>query len=231
MTSLKKQLLNSCIALAVVAACLVLSFFTFGWFASNENVSANGFSVQAHVDFGAEICVRPVTAISDNVYTFSTDVIATELPMYDKYGINVVEYEKALVLEITFFSDSPKINFSVSASGSFQSGGWENAQALSNVVSFFVVDGVSGNVATAAATEFSFASVQTVDGVETIVRESPTLTLLSNYDVVGDGTTQHLYVVVTYNVDAVEYYCARTDAEVLFENDIVFNIEKAEETV
>lgn len=232
MTSLRKQLIQSCIALAVALVCLVLSFCTFSWFASNRDVSALGFAVQAHVDFGAEICVRPVTNISDNVYTFATDVLATELPKYDKYGIGGDQYEKALVLDITFFSESPKINFSVSASGSFSASGWENAQALSNVVSFFVVTSVNGNQVTVASNEFSFASVQTVNDSDTIVRnESNTIALLSDYDVSDDGTIQHLYVVITYNKAAAEYYCERTSSNVVFENDVTFSIDKAEATV
>ncbi|MGN1099937.1 MAG: hypothetical protein ACI4S9_06295 [Christensenellales bacterium] len=232
MTSQIKRLIHSCIALSVALVCLVLSFCTFGWFSSNREVTAKGFAVSARTEFGAYLNVHPVTAISGNTYTFATDVIATELPKYDKYGIDAIQYEKALVLELTFVSESDYIDFSVSASGSFSASGWENPQALSNVVSFYPVTAAEENRVTVSTTEYSFVSVQNVDGNDTIVRgESSTLALLSNHNVAGDGTEHRLYVVVTYNEAAAEYYCSRTDSNVNFENDITFNIEKSEAAV
>ena len=233
-TSQKISLAKTCASFAVSLVFLALSITTFAWMASNRTVTATGFSIQARADFSeVGMAVHPVTAIDDanGTYTFLPTTNVTSLPKYDKYQIDAVNYEKALVLDVAFSTSSSAINLSVSASGSFSANAadWGTAQSLSNVVKFFVATSVSETQVSASGEGVAFASVQTVDGVQTVVRTAENeIALLTDF-AVTPNEPQHIFFVVVYNAEVADYYCERTETDVEFANDVTFCINKAGE--
>ncbi|MGN1039921.1 MAG: hypothetical protein ACI4QL_00665 [Candidatus Fimimonas sp.] len=232
--SAKTMLAKTCASFAISLVFLALSVVTFAWMASNRTVTATGFSIQARADFSeVGMGVHPVTAIDDanGTYTFLPATNVTSLPKYDKYQIDTVTYEKALVLDVAFSTTSSAINLSVAASGSFSANAadWGTAQSLSNVVKFFVATSISETQVSTSGEGVSFASVQTVDNVQTVVRTAESeIALLTDF-AVTPNQPQHIYVVVVYNTDVADYYCAHTELDVAFANDVTFNINKAGE--
>ncbi|MDD6994646.1 MAG: hypothetical protein SPH68_00220 [Candidatus Borkfalkiaceae bacterium] len=144
--SLKKQLISCVVTLFLTAVFLCASITTFSWFASSQNVTANGLNVCPDTSFSdSQVRMCPVTAISGdngNEYEFLSDKPVNSLPKFDKYNIDVSEYERAVVLVVSFTAAATKIDLSLSTSTLFNESeitGGKTDDYLSNVVSFATV--------------------------------------------------------------------------------------------
>lgn len=222
----------------VLAFLLLCASTSFAWLTSNRKLRSNGMRMEAGaVVREATIKVYPVTQIDGNNYTFDTSLTSTALPKYDKYGIDAKEYEKALVIHISFYSETDAThhyaNLTMVSDTAFpvlSTSEWEakTQDYISNVVSFSTVSGVNGNVATrSAAAAISFLDYDSVNG--TFSKPESTVSLLQNYALTGGGVPNDIYLIMTYHPQAVDYFCNHTVNEVTYVNDIVFKLDGSED--
>ena len=244
--SLKKQLISSVISLALIAVFFIASVTTYSWFANSGGVTANGMQISADLAFsGSEVRLCPVTAIDEenNSYTFLSDVPVSSLPKYDKYNIGGSEYERAVVMAVTFSAAAEKINLSLTTESPFSENNIisGNDDYLSNAVSFYPVTSVAAtggesgeSVATASGTAQSFLPVtKTVDGTNgytyTFQNKVYTLSIYSDLPVSAQERAHTVYIVMTYNKNMVEYFSSKLKKDVVFKGDITIMLEKAGE--
>lgn len=236
--SLKKQLISSVVSLALIAVFLVVSVTTYSWFANAERTRATGLQVSADENFNdSAVRLCPVTEISGDDYVFLSGTSVSSLPKYDKYNIDVSEYERAAVMMISFTTVATGINLTLTTETSFNestiTGG--TADYLSNVVNFYLVDtvtaaGGSDSQMTATAqpeSVFGFVSkTQNLDGSSSFVKRNE-IAVLSNYPVSSDEETHVLYLIMVYNTEVAEYFAPSLTGDVVFASDISIHLERA----
>lgn len=236
--SLKRQLISSVVSLALIAVFLVVSVTTYSWFANAERTRATGLHVSADENFNdSAVRLCPVTEISGDDYVFLSGTSVSSLPKYDKYNIDVSEYERAAVMMISFTTVATGINLTLTTETPFDestiTGG--TADYLSNVVNFYLVDtvtaagGTDGQMTAKAQPEsvFGFVSkTQNADGSSSFVKRNE-ITVLSNYPVSSDERTHVLYLIMVYNTEVAEYFAPSLTGDVVFASDISIHLERA----
>ena len=236
--SLKRQLISSVVSLALIAVFLVVSVTTYSWFANAERTRVTGLHVSADENFNdSAVRLCPVTEISGDDYVFLSGTSVSSLPRYDKYNIDVSEYERAAVMMISFTTVATGINLTLTTETPFDestiTGG--TADSLSNVVNFYLVDtvtaaGGSDSQMTATAqpeSVFGFVSkTQNPDGSSSFVKRNE-IAVLSNYPVSSDERTHVLYLIMVYNTEVTEYLAPSLTNDVVFASDISIHLERA----
>ena len=207
-------------------------------FANAERTRVTGLHVSADENFNdSAVRLCPVTEISGDDYVFLSGTSVSSLPRYDKYNIDVSEYERAAVMMISFTTVATGINLTLTTETPFDestiTGG--TADSLSNVVNFYLVDTVTaagGSDSQMTATVqpesvFGFVSkTQNPDGSSSFVKRNE-IAVLSNYPVSSDERTHVLYLIMVYNTEVTEYLAPSLTNDVVFASDISIHLERA----
>lgn len=237
-SSLKKQLISSAVSLALIAVFLVVSVTTYSWFSRAERTQATGLQVSADENFNdSAVRLCPVTEISGDDYVFLSGTSVSSLPKYDKYNIDVSEYERAAVMMISFTTVATSINLTLTTETPFDentiTGG--TTDYLSNVVNFYLVnavaaaDGSDGQMTATAKTDAVFGFVtqtQHADGTSSFEKKNE-ITVLSDYPIAPDAQPHVLYLIMVYNTEVAEYLAPSLTNDVVFASDIAIHLERA----
>ena len=208
---------------------LLMTNGTLAWFGGNKNVHADGFGIRIAnaSNVSATLKSFPVSKIDGNNYTF--DINGTEsytLPVHDEEQIVPLEYQKALVVEITVTA-MEQIPFTLSlrslhdVSTLVGQNNW-----ISNCLKIRRATYADGVATTVAVTE-----PPATTGFVTLGTGTTETSKTSEFNLVSEklspGTYKY-YFVLEYDMNIIEYIAARmqelypTIETVQYSNDIEF---------
>lgn len=213
-------------------------FSTLAWFTANQKVDngMNNITAVSKAITGTEMKAYSVSAIQGNEYTFVNSESYT-LPRFDPSNIDYTQYEKALVLRVTFNSSVAKTYYlnaytEKGFDSSFVSS--RNESWLSNCIEF------RGGTSDEDIDPDTFESSSV-----TAIGQASFISLKESYEVGEDPVDKRLsisliqidahegtnvvYIILQYNNTIIEYINGIREANpnpITYSNDVNFKIEE-----